>query len=79
MELLRTTIGGFEQWKSEGKDYDTIPSISPESLKRKTSEDIRILDVRKSGEFVLGHLVEESVSHFPLAEVNHNMNSLNGW
>ncbi|MGJ5640697.1 MBL fold metallo-hydrolase [Formosa sp. S-31] len=49
--------GGFEAWKAEGKEYDTISSISAETFKERLEKDkLNVFDVRKDSEFVSEHI-----------------------
>ncbi len=50
--------GGFEAWKSEGREVDTIESIDVERFAERIAlgEAENILDVRKPGEFEAEHL-----------------------
>ncbi len=48
--------GGFDVWKKAGKEYDTVTSITAETLKeRMANEDQEIFDVRKPSEFSSEH------------------------
>ena len=61
--------GGFEAWKNEGFEYDTISSISAKKLKDELQkEDLPIFDVRKEGEFASEHV--ENAHHTPLDYLN---------
>ncbi|MFV0540176.1 MAG: MBL fold metallo-hydrolase [Aestuariibaculum sp.] len=62
--------GGFEAWKQSGLDYDTITSISAETLKStlEKNNNTAIFDVRKEDEFVSEHL--QNVYHTPLDYIN---------
>ena len=50
--------GGIAAWKAAGKDVDEINSISAEEFEKVLSEDqkVKVLDVRKPGEYDAGHL-----------------------
>ena len=52
--------GGFEAWKNEGKEIDTIKSISVDELAKIKEEnpEITILDVRKKSEHFSEHVLE---------------------
>ena len=55
------TIGylkdGFEAWKAAGKETDSIVSIDAGELAEKMkSEDVKVVDVRKKGEYVSEHV-----------------------
>ena len=61
--------GSFEAWKAEGKEYDTISSISAETFKERYEENKDVVfDVRKEGEFVSEHI--EDAHHTPLDYLN---------
>lgn len=62
--------GGFEAWKNAGKEYDTITSISAETLKERLAEDdtLPVFDVRKEGEYISEHYI--NAHHTPLDYLN---------
>ncbi|APY11823.1 MBL fold metallo-hydrolase [Seonamhaeicola sp. S2-3] len=67
--------GGFESWKVAKKDIETMESISAEELaKRNEENNIKILDVRKEGEYKSERIEGDNVFHFPLDYINDNMN-----
>ncbi|WMI65714.1 MBL fold metallo-hydrolase [Aestuariibaculum sp. YM273] len=50
--------GGFEAWKHNGFEYDTISSISADEFKSiLDKEEVPVFDVRKDGEFKSEHVV----------------------
>lgn len=64
--------GGFESWKKAGKEIDTLVSISPEEFaKRFKNSELSLVDVRKSGEFANGHVV--NAENRPLDFINNQM------
>ncbi len=64
--------GGFPTWKAAGKEVDTIESISAQELAaRRKQGALKIMDVRKPGEWNAAHLKE--AEHAPLAEINDHM------
>jgi hydroxyacylglutathione hydrolase len=67
--------GGFAAWKESGKEFDLIESISAAALaeKNKTGK-LRILDVRKPGEFMSEHIL--GAENAPLDNVNDSMAQL---
>ncbi|MBX7240213.1 MAG: MBL fold metallo-hydrolase [Bacteroidia bacterium] len=69
--------GGFEAWKQAGKETDTVVSISADTLAGIMGENpgIKILDIRKPGEYVSEHI--DKVSNLPLDYLNENMSRLN--
>jgi len=71
--------GGFESWKTAGKDFDTIKSIPAADLTDEIQKDKEsVFDVRKESEFISEHLVDanstplstlsEHLSEFPKEE-----------
>ena len=48
--------GGFDAWKSAGKDVDTLNQVTAEELKG--IEGATIVDVRKQGEYLSEHVVD---------------------
>ncbi len=53
--------GGVTGWKQAGFDLEQLPEISVEELHQRLAEDkIRVLDVRREGEWMAGHLPEAS-------------------
>ncbi|GAB4162038.1 MAG: MBL fold metallo-hydrolase [Winogradskyella sp.] len=49
--------GGFEAWKSEGMEYDTLASISAEELAKDFENKKEVIfDVRREGEYVAEHV-----------------------
>jgi glyoxylase-like metal-dependent hydrolase (beta-lactamase superfamily II)/rhodanese-related sulfurtransferase len=61
--------GGIEAWKEEGKEIDTVNSISATefiSLHNKTKREI--FDVRKQSEYLSEHVLESS--NIPLSDLN---------
>ena len=67
--------GGLEAWISEGKDIDTLESISAEELTNRVKNgNVNILDVRKDGEYSSMHL--ENAQHFALDFINEQMNEV---
>ena len=65
--------GGFEAWKAEGKEYDTITSISANELKERLEKDkdLPVFDVRKDGEFTSEHVV--NAHHTSLDYLNDHL------
>ncbi len=68
--------GGFEAWKSIGKNFDTIKSITAKALNEiQDKEDSNILDVRKVSEYNCEHLIGSL--NVPLDTINDSINILN--
>lgn len=64
--------GGFDTWKAAGKETDAIESIpAKEFAQRFEKGDLKVLDVRKPGEFSAEH-VEDAITN-PLDYLNENM------
>lgn len=64
--------GGFEAWVEARKDFDEIVSVSPEEFVELVDEtELKVLDVRKPGEFTSGH-VENAITA-PLDFINESM------
>lgn len=67
--------GGIDAWKAEGKDIETLDSISADEFAdRVKNHDVNILDVRKDGEYTSSHL--ENAQHFSLDFINQNMSQV---
>ena len=69
--------GGFETWLASGKEIDQINVINGQELEKAYLEnsEIKILDVRKPGEWDSHHL--QSSKNFPLDFINAHMSELN--
>lgn len=65
--------GGFDAWKLEGREIDTIPSITAETLAgiQAKGEEVNILDVRKASEYNTEHII--GAENIPLDYINQNM------
>ncbi|MFM2339282.1 MAG: hypothetical protein RL115_2475 [Bacteroidota bacterium] len=64
--------GGFTNWKEEGKEVDVIASIDAEQLCAiMKNEKVKILDVRKNGEYLSEHVME--AENVPLDFINESM------
>jgi rhodanese-related sulfurtransferase len=67
--------GGYEAWKSSGKEIDQITSITPDELSDIMSkEKVEIVDVRKESEFKSEHIA--NAENAPLDFVNESMAKL---
>src|SRR5699024_7023043 len=42
--------GGFERWKAEGMETDSVNRITPEEFAQRYSDDAKVIDVRKETE-----------------------------
>jgi len=61
--------GGFEAWKNDGREIDTITSITAEEFAQ--VKDADILDVRKNSEFLSEHII--GAENAPLDYLNDSM------
>jgi len=65
--------GGIEAWKIEGKEVDTLESVSAETLKKELKNKVNVFDVRNDAEFDVAHIPE--AAHTPLGNLNVYLNS----
>ncbi|MBS9462846.1 MBL fold metallo-hydrolase [Flagellimonas sp. 389] len=63
--------GGLEAWKQEGKQIDTVKSISAETFKKVLTEKVPVFDVRKETEFSAEHI--EGAALAPLDFINEHL------
>ena len=69
--------GGFDTWKSAGLEYDSVSSVSAETLEKivekatNEKENVSIFDVRKEGEYAAEHIVY--VPSTPLDYINDHI------
>lgn len=67
--------GGFETWKKESLEYDTITSIlAPRFKEIIETGEVPIFDVRKDGEFLSEHV--DKANHTPLDYLNDHLAEL---
>lgn len=66
--------GGFEAWKKEGRETDSIVSISADELAERTGTDSAILDVRKNSEYDSEHVI--GAENVPLDYINDEIGKL---
>lgn len=64
--------GGFESWKNEGMEYDTVSSVTAEVLEEKILEKAPVFDVRKPGEYIAEHIINALST--PLDFLNEHLN-----
>jgi glyoxylase-like metal-dependent hydrolase (beta-lactamase superfamily II)/rhodanese-related sulfurtransferase len=69
--VLGYLSGGFEAWKTSGKEIDTLPSVSAEFLAQEIHKDAIVFDVRKPGEYEAEHI--ENVPSTPLDFLNEHI------
>jgi rhodanese-related sulfurtransferase len=64
--------GGFEAWKSAGKEYETITRVSvDQAVQAIEQENMTIIDVRRNSEFASEHLV--NAINIPLRDINDHL------
>jgi glyoxylase-like metal-dependent hydrolase (beta-lactamase superfamily II)/rhodanese-related sulfurtransferase len=69
--------GGFDTWKNEGLEYDTVSSVSAPMLEeileeaKEEKEEVLIFDVRNEGEYAAEHIID--VPSTPLATINDHL------
>jgi len=65
--------GGFEAWKTEGMEIDTVSSIPASALQEalSTNPDLPVVDVRKESEFLSEHII--TAENYPLSEINDHL------
>jgi hydroxyacylglutathione hydrolase len=62
--------GGIDAWETEGKETDSVTSVSAADFKEKvTAEQTPIFDVRKEGEYASEHVL--NATHTPLSNLNN--------
>ncbi len=68
--------GGFDAWKNDGKEIETIDSIKADEFATKFENQptINVLDVRKPGEFSASHV--KNAQNFALDFINSNMSEI---
>ncbi|UOB16464.1 MBL fold metallo-hydrolase [Abyssalbus ytuae] len=63
---------GFEAWKKEGYEYDTVASVSVIELERKLKDEkLEIFDVRRESEYISEHVID--ANHTPLDYLNNHL------
>jgi hydroxyacylglutathione hydrolase len=73
--ILGYLKSGFDAWKSNGKEFDTVNRITPQQFE--TEFDIKtakVLDIRKESEYLAEHV--ENAYLKPLANINDWINSI---
>jgi rhodanese-related sulfurtransferase len=68
--------GGFEAWAAEGREVDTVATISVEDFVDKFSKDntLKAMDVRRKSEYDSEHVV--GIENAPLDFLNNYMASI---
>lgn len=69
--------GGFESWKKDGREVDTITSLAPEEVAAIEAKEghVNILDVRKNSEYMSEHVLD--AENAPLDYINESMLQVN--
>ena len=62
--------GGFEAWKSAGKEFDVVNRISEDDFEQKFTEQL-LIDVRKKSEFDSEHII--GAINVPLNQINQHL------
>ncbi len=63
--------GGFDTWKNAGMEYDTVNSVTADTLEEIIEENVPIFDVRKDWEYAAEHIVD--VPSTPLDFINDHL------
>ncbi|PHS07313.1 MAG: MBL fold metallo-hydrolase [Kordia sp.] len=64
--------GGFESWKKEGREYDTVDSMNAEDFKRISSKnELQVFDVRKESEYLSESVL--NATNIPLSFINEHL------
>jgi hydroxyacylglutathione hydrolase len=64
--------GGFDAWKQNGKDFETINRISvDEFVQNYKNEHTLVIDVRKKSEYASEHVID--AINIPLNEINEHL------
>jgi len=67
--------GGFEAWKNNGKEIDTVNRISAQQFEAEIrNQNVKIIDVRKESEYEAEHV--EKAYNKPLAYINEWMHHI---
>lgn len=67
--------GGFEAWKSAGKEIETVGRISADEFEKQyNSEHPLVVDVRRKSEFDSEHVVD--AMNVPLNEINQHLEQI---
>lgn len=71
--ILGHLNGGFDTWKKEGREIDTINSITVDEFKTRENE-AKVLDVRKESEYKSEHIVD--AQNLPLDFINERLSEI---
>lgn len=69
--------GGFEAWKADGRETDTITTVTTEELANIIEKEghVNILDIRKNSEYLSEHVID--AENAPLDYINDSMTKVN--
>jgi glyoxylase-like metal-dependent hydrolase (beta-lactamase superfamily II)/rhodanese-related sulfurtransferase len=69
--------GGFEAWKADGRETDTITTVTTEELANIIEKEghVNILDIRKNSEYLSEHVID--AENAPLDYINDSMTQVN--
>ncbi|MCH6234937.1 MBL fold metallo-hydrolase [Cognataquiflexum rubidum] len=69
--------GSFEAWKADGREVDSIKSVTTEELAHLIEKEggVNILDVRKNSEYLSEHVID--AENAPLDYINDSMAQIN--
>ncbi|TDD95770.1 MBL fold metallo-hydrolase [Flavobacterium cellulosilyticum] len=63
--------GGFDTWKNEGLEYDTVSSVSVQTLEDMMEDKVPVFDVRKEPEYDSEHVIDAPST--PLEYINDHL------
>lgn len=64
--------GGFETWKEEAMEYDTVSQVTAQGLKQALEvEEVPVFDVRKESEYISEHIL--TANNTPLSHLNDHL------
>lgn len=66
--------GGFEAWRKDSREYDTVTSVPATVFKQElieASTEIPVFDVRKESEYQMKHVI--NAHHTPLTQLNEHL------
>ena len=66
--------GGFNAWKSEGREIDTVERMSASKFESEYAENPIVIDVRKKSEFDSEHVID--ALNIPLNEINQHLSEI---
>jgi len=71
-KVLGYLNGGIKAWEDSRKDLDSMQSETAEEMKSGMAEELKVVDVRKPGEYEAEHV--DGAINLPLDYINENMN-----